>query len=89
MFGAIRQPTRCAISYEERMNWQKSMGIGVAECSKQTIENEPVFAVGKASKRECFRCGARNFHIEHTKKCTAANHKCEHSKFTKQFLKML
>ena len=43
------------------------MDAGVAECSKQTIKGEPVFAVVKASKRECFRCGAGNFTIEQKK----------------------
>ena len=65
------------VSYEECMKRQKPMGVGAAECSKQTIKNEPVFAVDEVSIRECFRCGAGNFTIEHKKKCPAANHKCE------------
>ena len=65
-------------SYEEGVKRQKSMGVGEAKCSKVAIKNEPVYAVDRVNKIECFRGGAGNFTIEHMKRCTATNHKCEY-----------
>ena len=52
-----------AISYEEGIKRQKSMGV--AENSTVEVKSEPVFAVDRANKRECFRCGAGNFTVDH------------------------
>ena len=71
-----------AISYEEGIKRQKSMGVGVAESSKVAVKSEPVYAVEKVNKRECFRCGAGNFTVEHIKRCPATNHKCEYCDIT-------
>ena len=54
------------------------MGAGVAENSKVAVKSELVNAVDRANTRECFRCGAGNFTVDHTKNCPATNHKCEH-----------
>ena len=65
-----------AISYEEGLRRQKSMGISVTEQPK-TIKSEPVFVVERGNKRECYRCGAKNFTMDHLKKSVAKNHQCE------------
>ena len=66
-----------AISFEEGVKRQKTMGIGVAESSKVAIKTEPVCAVERVNERICFRCGVGNFTTDHIKKCPAINHKCE------------
>ena len=54
-----------AISYEEGVKRQKTMGAGVAESSKVAIKTEPVCVVERVNKRECFRCGVGNFTTDH------------------------
>ena len=76
-FDDPQDALKYAISYEEGVKRQKTMGIGVAESSKTAIKTEPVCAVEKVNKRECFRCGVGNFTTDHIKKCPATNHKCE------------
>ena len=76
-FDDPQDALKYAISYEEGVKSQKTMGIGVAESSKTAIKTEPVCAVEKVNKRECFRCGVGNFTTDHIKKCPATNHKCE------------
>ena len=71
-----------AIFYEEGIKRQKSMSVGVAESSKVAVKSEPVYAMDRANKRECFRCGAGNFTIEHIKRCPATNHKCGYCDIT-------
>ena len=66
-----------AISYEEGVKRQKTMGIEVAESSKVAIKSEPVCEVERVNKRECFRSRVENFTTDHIKKCLATNHKCE------------
>ena len=75
-FNDPQDALQYAISYEEGVNRQKPMGIGVAESSKVAIKSEPVCAV-RINKRECFRCGVGNFTTDLIKKCPATNHKCE------------
>ena len=65
-----------AISYEKGMKRQKSMGTSVVEQPK-AVKSESVFAVDKHNRKECYRCGADNFNLEHLKKCLAKNHQCE------------
>ena len=48
-------------------------GINVTEQPK-TIKSKPVFAVERSNERECYRCGAYNFTMDHLKKCVAKNH---------------
>ena len=69
-----------AISYEEGMKRQKSMGTSVVDQPKE--KSEPVFSVDKKNRRECYRCGADNFNLEHLKKCPAKNHQCEFCSIT-------
>ena len=76
-FNEPREALQYAISYEEGIKRQRSMGIGVAEGSKPPIKTEPVCAVDKMNNRECFRCGVGSFRTDHIKKCPATNHKCE------------
>ena len=71
-----------AISYEDDMKRQKSVGVGVADCSRLAIRSEPVVAVDKLIKGESYRCGAGSVTNEHVKKCPAANHTCENSDIT-------
>ena len=47
-----------AISYEEGMKRQKSMGTSVVDQHK--VKSEPVFSVDKHNRRKCYRCGADN-----------------------------
>ena len=50
-----------AISYEEGIKRQKSMGVGVAESSKVAVKSERVYAMDRANKRMLpLRC--RKFH---------------------------
>ena len=49
----------------------------MAESSKVAIKSEPVCAVERVNKRECFRCGVGNITTDYTKKCPATNRKCE------------
>ena len=76
-FNDPQNSLQYAISYEEGVKRQKTMGIGVAECSKVAIKSEPVCAAERVNKTECFRCGVGNFTTHHIKKCPATNHKCE------------
>ena len=76
-FNDPQEALQYAISYEEGIKRQRSMGIGVAEDSKATIKTEPVYAVDKMNNRECSRCGAGIFTTDHIKKCPATSHKCE------------
>ena len=78
-FNDPQEALQYAISYEEGIKRQRSMGIGVAEGSKATKKTEPVCAV---DNRECFRCGAGNFTTDHIKKCPATNHKYEFCNIT-------
>ena len=64
-----------AVSYEEGLKRQRSMGTSAAE--QRTTKSEPVFPVNKTNRRECYSCGAENFDLEHLKKCPAKNHQCE------------
>ena len=64
------------VSYEEGVKRQRSMGMSAAEQPK-AIKSEPVFAIDKTNRRECYRCGAEIFNLKHSKKCPAKNHRCE------------
>ena len=74
-FADAADALQYAISYEEGLLRQRSMGISVTEQPK-ILKSEPVFAV-ESNKRECYRCGANNFAMDHSKKCVAKNHQCE------------
>ena len=67
-----------AISYEEGVKSQKSLGKGMSEPPKMAVKSEPVFAVEQANNRECFRCGEKGFTREHVNVCTATKHRCEY-----------
>ena len=73
-FKDPQEALQYAISYEEGIKRQRSIGIGVAEGSKATIKTEPECAVDKVNNREC--CGAGNFTTDHIRRCPATNHKC-------------
>ena len=81
-FNEPQEALQYAISYEEGIKRQRSMGIGAAEGSKPAIKTELVCAVDKRNNRECFRCGVGNFTTDHIKKCPATNHKCEFCNIT-------
>ena len=53
-FDDPQDALKYAISYEEGVKRQKTMGIGVAESSKTAIKTEPVCAVEKVNKRNYF-----------------------------------
>ena len=73
LFAKPADALQNAISYEEGLRRQKSMGTSVTEQPK-AIKCELVFAVERSNKkRECYRCGANNFTMDHLKK----NHQCE------------
>ena len=76
-FNDPQDALQYAMSYEEVVKRQKTMGIGVAESSKVAIKSQPVCAVERFNKRECFRCRVGNFTTDHIKKCPATNHRCE------------
>ena len=55
-----------AIAFEEGIKKQKVYGVQVsAEPAKTSVKSETVLAVEKANPRECFRCWAGNFTMEH------------------------
>ena len=81
-FNDPQDALQYAISYEEGVKRQRTMGLGVAESSKVAIKTEPVCGVESVNKRECFRCGVGNFTTDHIKKCPATNHKCEFCNIT-------
>ena len=56
-FNDPQEALQYATSYEEGVRRQNTMGIGVAESSKVSVKSEPVCAVERVNKRECFRCG--------------------------------
>ena len=74
------QALEFAIAYEECVKRQKAYGAQASETPKQSKKSEPVFAVEKANPRECFRCGAANFTMEHVDFCMATNHRCKFCK---------
>ena len=74
------QALEFAIAYEEGVERQKAYGAQACETPKQSIKSEPVSAVEKANPRECFRCGAANFTMEHVDFCMATNHRCKFCK---------
>ena len=81
LFANPADALQYAISYEEGMRRQRSMGISVTEQPK-TIKGEPVFTVERSNKRECYRCRAKNFTMDPIKKCVPENHQCEFCSIT-------
>ena len=59
----------CAIAYEEGTLRQKSYGE-----NKVTMKSEPICTVPK--RKDCVRCGMKNFSLEHLKVCPAKVKKC-------------
>ena len=67
-----------AISYEEGIKQQQSLGVGAAGSSKAfQMKAEPVYAVDK-KERECFRCRVGGVTLDHIKVCPTNAHKCEY-----------
>ena len=62
-----------AISYEEGVNRQISMGIEMAESSKVAMDSELVCAVERVNKRKWFLCGVGNTTTDHKNNCPATN----------------
>ena len=79
-FANPQDALQYAISYEEGMKRQKSMGTSVVDQYK--VKSEPVFSVDKHNRRKCYRCGADNFNLVHLKKCPAKSHQCEFCSIT-------
>ena len=66
-----------AIAFEDGLKRQKTYGyIG----QEPKIKEEPICAVSGSSfnTRECWRCGAGNFTMEHLKFCKGPNAMCNH-----------
>ena len=53
-------------------------GHGSGRGLEMAIKNEPVYAVDRVDKRECFCFCAENFTIEYIKRLHATAHKCEY-----------
>ena len=71
------QALEFALAYEEGIQRQKAYGTQAPESSKPAIKSEPVYAVEKTNPRECYRCGAGNFTMDHVNFCMATNHRCK------------
>ena len=66
-----------AIAFEDGLKRQKTYGyIG----QETRVKEEPVCAISgnRQNNRECWRCGAGNFTLEHTKICKATDVKCNY-----------
>ena len=74
------QALEFAIAFEEGVKRQKAYGTQAADSAKTTVKSEPVYAVEKTNPRECYRCGAANFTMEHVNFCMATNHRCKFCK---------
>ena len=74
------QALEFAIAFEEGVKRQKAYGTQAPEPTKSVVKSEPVYAVDKTNPRECYRCGAANFTMEHVNFCMATNHRCKFCK---------
>ena len=74
------QALEFAIAFEEGVKRQKAYGTQAPEPTKSVVKSEPVYAVDKTNPRECYRCGAANFTLEHVNFCMATNHRCKFCK---------
>ena len=66
-----------AIAFEDGLKRQKTYGYFGQEAR---VKEEPVCAISgnRQNNRECWRCGAGNFTLEHTKICKATDVKCNY-----------
>ena len=64
-----------AIAFEDGLKRQNSYGYISQE---PKIKEEPICAVSTSQQRECWRCGAGNFTLDHLSKCKAPNAMCNY-----------
>ena len=74
------QALEFAIAFEEGVKRQKAYGTQAPEPRKSVVKSEPVYAVDKTNPRECYRCVAANFTMEHVNFCMATNLRCKFCK---------
>ena len=63
-----------AIGFEDGLKRQKSYGY----INQEMKNEEPVCAINNNNQRECWRCGAGNFTLDHLSKCKAPNAMCNY-----------
>ena len=66
-----------AINFEDGLKRQKTFGYISQEAK---VKEEPVYAISgnRQNNRECWRCGAGNFTLDHVKICKTADAKCNY-----------
>ena len=64
-----------AIAFEDSLKRQKSYGYISQE---PKIKEEPICVVSTSQQRECWRCRAGNFTLDHLSKCKAPNAMCNY-----------
>ena len=64
-----------AIAFEDGLKRHKSYGYINQE---PRVKDEPVCAVSTSNSRECWRCGAGNFTLDHLKRCKAPEAMCNY-----------
>ena len=66
-----------AIAFENGLMRQKTYGYISQEAK---VKEEPVCAISgnRQNNRECWRCGAGNYTLDHVKMCKAADAKCNY-----------
>ena len=65
-----------AIAFEDGLKRQRSYGYINQE---PRVKDDPVCAISSSNNsKECWRCGAVNFTLDHMKKCKANNVMCNH-----------
>ena len=78
MYGAkktLAEALQFAIAFEDGLKRQKSHGYINQE---PRVKDEPVCAVSTSNSRECWRCGAGNFTLDHLKRCKAPEAMCNY-----------
>ena len=71
------QALEFALALEEGIQRLKAYGAQEPESTKTAIKNGPVDAMEKTNPRECYRCGAANFPMDHVNFCMATNYRCK------------
>ena len=64
-----------AIAFEDGLKRQKSYGYNIQE---PKVKEEPTCAVSSSNPRECWRCGAGSFTLDHLKRCMAPEAMCNY-----------
>ena len=64
-----------AIAFEDGPKRQKSYGYINQE---PNVKEEPICAISSNNTRECWRCGAGNFTLDHLKRCKAPEAMCNY-----------